>query len=177
FGERGQLMANMEEALEFNKQGASSAGQTSLFGLLEDKSGLPDLKLKPAEPASLTEKLAWEKELLGLYVSGHPLDKHKEKFEKNEHTITKIKEYPNGKGIIIAGLVEEVRMVITKKNDQMAFVKISDLTDSIECVVFPTPYGQFKLLLAPEKCVAIRGTVSLRNGSPSIIIEAVKALE
>lgn len=175
--ERGKLIANMDEALSYNREaGSANSNQDSLFGLMSDKSTIPILKLKDAPTATATEKLAWEKELLGLYLSGHPLDKFRDKFEKTENTITKAKTLKDGSGVVIAGLVEEAKVINTKKGDRMAFVRLADFTDKIECVVFSRVFVAHRDLILPEKCLAIRGKISYRNNEPSIIVESLKEL-
>lgn len=176
-GERGQMLSNMEDVLAYVRENSKSfANQTSLFGGISNKETVPDLKLKPAAPASVFDKLNWEKELLGLYLSGHPLDKFRDKLEKKENTIKHIKTLGNGTTAVIGGLIESIRQISTKKNELMAFVKIADFSDAMEVVVFPKIYAQYKNLLVPEKCLAIRGTVSIRNDEPSILAEAIKEL-
>lgn len=96
FGDRGIMLANLPDLLEHNKEQARlPENQDSLFNIFgdSDAAGVPvqHLKLKDAEKASQTEKLLWEKELLGLYISGHPLDKYKETLEKRDHSIAKVK--------------------------------------------------------------------------------------
>ena len=76
----------------------------------------------------------------------------------------------------IGGIIESIRPVITKNNERMAFLKISDLTGSIEAVVFPSLYKDLVDVLVAEKCIALSGKVSNRNGEKSIIIEAVKEI-
>ena len=186
--ERGQLLANLEDLLAYNKEKIADASQNqdSLFGALAaDASGqtsngfstLPDLRLKPAEPASIADRLLWEKELLGLYLSGHPLDKFREKFAKQETSIKRVREQMReGMTVVVAGIVEEARDLLTKKGDRMMFVKIADFTGSIEAVLFPKTYEQYRTLFALEKCVAIRGRISMRNDTPSIVVEKAKEL-
>jgi DNA polymerase-3 subunit alpha len=177
FGERGQLLGNTEEALAFNR-GVSNlnANQDSLFGGIEE--ALPTLRLKEFPPATKDEKLAWEKELLGLYVSGHPLDAWRDKLEKREMNVKKIKEtLKEGMLVVVAGIVHECKEIITKSNDKMAFLKIADFTDEIEAVVFPKLYKDTLALLQPDKCIVVRGRISLRNGQTSIIVEEVKELK
>ena len=173
-GERGSLLSNLEEMLEYNREATQvSQNQTSLFGGAEI--GLPQFKLRDAPPATQKDKLLWEKELLGLYISGHPLDRIREKLEKREINIRKIKEeMKSSTPVTIAGIIETSRYVITKNNERMAFLKISDLTSSIEAVAFPSIFKASLEILVPEKCVAISGKISFRNGEKSIIIEAVK---
>ncbi|MEI8174800.1 MAG: DNA polymerase III subunit alpha [bacterium] len=175
FGDRGILLSNLEDMLLYNKElGKLAQNQVSLFGGMTETS-VPGFKLKTGTSATQGEKLIWEKELLGLYISGHPLDRIREKLEKRDINIKKIKEeIGNGMPVTIAGIIETVRQVITKNNERMAFIKISDLTDSIEAVVFPSVFKNSIETFVPEKCIALTGKVSLRNGEKSIIIEGVK---
>lgn len=178
-GERGAMFSNIELLLDCSRESARQVGnQDSLFGLMTDTSTLPRLRLEEAPPAEMAEKLAWEKELLGLYVSGHPLDKFKARLEKRDYTIAKIKgEFGDGMTVVVGGIIEEAKSIITKKNEVMAFVRLADLSAAIEVVVFPRVWNEFKNLFAPEQCVAIKGRFSTRNGTPSIIAEKVKELK
>jgi len=178
FGERGVLLGNTEEALLYNReQSKGPTQQNSLFGALgAGGSTLSELTLKHSEPANKSDKLSWEKELLGLYVSGHPLDEHREKLEKREMTIARIKSLAAELAVVAAGIVEEVKPVVTKKGDQMAFVKIADFSGMIEVVIFPKVFIEFKNILVKEKCIAIKGRTSERNGEKSIIAEKMKEL-
>jgi DNA polymerase-3 subunit alpha len=178
FGERGALVANLENILTYNKEkNKNGENQDSLFGLMADTSTVPTLKLEPAPEATVPEKLAWEKELLGLYISGHPLDKFAEKLAGKSVNIKKIIEgAKEGAPVVIGGIVEEAKNIVTKKGDAMLFLKISDLTGSVECVVFPRVFQEFKDMFVLEKCIAIKGKISMRNGAVSIIAEKAKAL-
>jgi DNA polymerase-3 subunit alpha len=175
FGDRGILLSNLEDMLTYNKElNKQASNQVSLFGGMTEI-GAPSFKLKEATNATQRDMLVWEKELLGLYISGHPLDRIRDKIEKRDINIKKIKEeIGNGMPVTFAGIIESVRQVITKKNDRMAFLKISDFTDSIEAVVFPTLFSKSIETFVPEKCIALSGKVSLRNGEKSIVIEGVK---
>ena len=176
FGTRGKLLNNMETILSYNKElGAINKDQISLFGALPEGDETTKLSLAEAPDATKEEKLAWEKELLGLYVSGHPLDRIRDKLEARDLKIKKIKEeLGNGLPVTIAGIIENVRQVVTKKNERMAFIKIADFTGSIEAVTFPSIFKDFIDVLVAEKCIALTGKISNRNGEKSIIIEAVK---
>ncbi|MEK7588301.1 MAG: DNA polymerase III subunit alpha [Patescibacteria group bacterium] len=175
FGDRGVLLGNLEDMLNYNKESSKqNANQISLFGGLTDVQA-PEYKLKPATNATKNEKLIWEKELLGLYISGHPLDRIKKKLEKRDIDIKKIKEKgSNGVAVTIAGIIESVREVITKKNERMAFLKVSDLGGSIEVVAFPSVYKTSEQILKAEKCIAFSGKISVRNEEKTIIMDAVK---
>ena len=174
--ERGQLLANLDELLEYHREvSKQDHSQVSLFGTLTVVATAP-LKLKASPPASMEEKLAWEKELLGLYLSGHPLDRFREKFAQAKEQIKAAKAAREGTLAIVAGVIEEAKVINTRKGERMAFVRLADFNDKIEVVVFSRLFDQFKPLLESERCVAIRGRVSFRNGEPSIVADSLKEL-
>lgn len=175
WNDRGVLLSNLEAMLEYNKENSKqNQNQVSLFGGIS-KIKAPEFKMQAEKIATQAEKLLWEKELLGLYLSGHPLDRLREKLEKRTVNIKRVKEqFGNGMEVTLAGIIETARQVVTRNNERMAFLKISDLTDSIEVVAFPSIFSNSIDLLVPEKCVAFTGKVSNRNGEKSIILEAVK---
>jgi DNA polymerase-3 subunit alpha len=173
--ERNMILGNLETLLEFNKEARNIISQTSLFG------GIGGVKSKitlvEQTPATNKEKLVWEKDLLGLYISGHPLDEYRDRIAKAGTVISKVREeLKNNAPVTMAIIIDTVRMVMTKKNDRMAFVGMSDFTGSIEAVVFPEAYEKNKDLLIAEKIIVLSGKVSTRNNEKSIIIEAVKEI-
>jgi DNA polymerase-3 subunit alpha len=177
-GGRSALMTHIELMLAFHRDATTAAPQDSLFGAM----GKPSLVLPPP-PADgkhhtkLADKLAWEKELLGIYVSGHPLDAHAEKVAKASTTVTEILADPKpGQDLILPVLVAEVRPVLTKSGDRMAFVRFEDKTDSIEAVIFPKLFKEHALLVTSGTCLLIKGKVSIRNGETSFAVENLKAL-
>ena len=178
FGERGQMLGNIEALLQYNKEQAKApTNQDSLFGLMTNSTSVPTLKLAPVPEASSTERLGWEKELLGLYLSGHPLEKYRAMLEKREVTIGTLKATPKeGQVVVLGGLIDEIRPIATKKGDNMLFMKLTDFTGTLEVVVFPRVLAEFKNILLPEACVAIKGKISLRNGEVSMLAEKVKKL-
>lgn len=174
--ERGKLLSNIEQLTNYHQTTLkASENQDSLFALLSDQSSVPQLKLHDTEPARAEEKLLWEKELLGLYISGHPLDRYKAKFT-DENSIKKARESTEGTVLFVAGILEEVKSINTKKGELMAFAKLTDYTGTIECVIFSRIYQQFRELLKVENCVAIKGKISHRNGEPSVVVESLKEL-
>lgn len=176
FGERGKLLANIENLLQFNKESTAEKNQNSLFDL-SPSAGFSKISLASVAPASLGEKLGWEKELLGLYVSGHPLEQFKEKLQNQKITIKKIKEESKENDIVVVGgLIENMRDILTKNGDKMYFIKFVDLTDEIELVVFPRTLQEFSSIFVPDQCIAIKARVSLRNSEKSLIAEKAKKL-
>jgi DNA polymerase-3 subunit alpha len=124
----------------------------------------------------MDQKLLWEKELLGLYVSGHPLDKHKSKLSNQKTTIKHAKEHLRGVETVIAGYIETVNSILTKKGEKMLFVQFSDFSGSIEVVAFPRTLKEHENLFLAGSCIMLKGRVSDRNGNPSFVVEKAKAL-
>ena len=179
FGEdRGIMIANIDLLLAFNKESEKQdSDQNSLFGLMADHSSVPILRLNEAPPAPPKEKLAWEKELLGLYVSGHPLEPYRETIIKKDIDIKKaLENSKEGASVIFAAIIDEIRAVQTKNNETMAFITISDFSGSSEAVVFPRVYREFRELLVVDRCLAVKATINTRNGEKGFIIERVKGL-
>ncbi|MDD3662836.1 MAG: DNA polymerase III subunit alpha [Candidatus Pacebacteria bacterium] len=172
---RNIILGNLEKILAFNKEVKSNSSQNSLFG---DIGGIiTKLSLEPQERVETKDKLAWEKELLGLYISGHPLDIHKEKIEKLCTLIKKIKkEIKPGMPVTVACIIDDIRVVMTKNNSRMAFLKISDYSDSIEAVVFSKLYETSKEFLIKDNIIALQGKISERNGEKSIVIDNLKKI-
>ncbi len=174
FGDRGILLGNIENLTEFNKSFTKqNKDQGSLFGgSLAPKA---KLHLEKTNTATQDEKLAWEKELLGLYVSGHPLDKIKDKIEKTGTNISKIKSHGRNETTVVLGaVVQSVKVIITKKNQQMAFVKIEDLTGTIEAVAFPETYKNHIHSFEEDKILAIKAKINTKDGQKTLVIDSVK---
>lgn len=174
-GERGRLLANLERILLAHKeQMKAPSDQGSLFGALSAPSARIELEDAPA--ASMDERLTWEKELLGLYISGHPLDKHAGKLQNAKNSIKHAKANLVGVETVLAGYVETVQNILTKNGEKMAFLKLHDLSDSIEVVVFPRTLKEHEAVILAGNCIMVKGKISQRNGEPSFVIEKAKAL-
>ncbi len=176
--DRGVMMANLDLLLDYNKEsGQKHENQDSLFGMMADHSSLPSLRLNESPVADMRDKLIWEKELLGLYVSGHPLERFRSVIEKKDTDIKRVLENSKeGASVILAVIIDEVRLVQTKNNETMAFITVSDFSGAVEAVVFPRTYREFKAMIVPDKCLAIKATVNTRNGEKGLAIEKVKGL-
>lgn len=176
--DRGALIGNCETLLAYNKEkGRQSENQDSLFGQMADTSSITDIKLADVPNIDPKEKLAWEKELLGLYISGHPLEKYRDIINKREMDIKKALEtLTDGAEVTLACIITEVRPIVTKKGDAMAFVKVSDFSGELETVVFPKTLVEYRSAIVADKCLAIKGKISERNGQKSVIIDRIKIL-
>ena len=173
---RGKLLANIDLLLSFHREHADvPINQNSLFGASPKSNAT--LNIPAGAPASNTERLAWEKELLGLYVSGHPLDAHKEKLARQKISIKDAKEkFPRGVETVIAGFLENLQYILTKNGERMVFGRLSDYSGSVEVVVFPRTLKENSALLSSGTCVMLKGKFSLRNGESSFVVERAKAL-
>lgn len=177
FEERGKLIANLDNLLAYHKDKMSTPDQqNSLFGLMENPQNISSVHLNPAPAATMKDKLSWEKELLGLYISGHPLAAYKEKLGSKDVNIAKLSDMPEGAVAVIGGMVEEARDVLTKNNERMVFMKLSDLSGSTEVAIFPRVLSEFREFVQNDACIAIKGKVSKRKGETSFIAEKIKAL-
>jgi DNA polymerase-3 subunit alpha len=176
FGDRGTFLQSMEELLAFTKSFSKvDKNQGSLFG--GDNAPKARLQIKEGGIAGKEEKLVWEKELLGLYISGHPLERVQEKIDKNGMHFKRLHEMGHqNMNVVSAAIIDGIRKVITKKGGQMAFVKLSDMTGSMESVIFPDTFREFATILVEQKCVAFKGKLSIRDGEKSITIESLKEI-
>lgn len=175
-GERAQLLKNMEVLLDYHRETRqkNSRNQRSLFSGDNQITSSP--RLAEAPTATSEEKLRWEKELLGLFVSGHPLDRYRAVLEKQKVNIAQVKTFKNRAPVVAGGMIEEAKKVLTKNNEPMLFLKLTDFTDTIEAVVFPRLLSANGGKFAVDGCVAVKGTISMRGGTPSIICEDVRLL-
>ncbi|MDP3785129.1 MAG: DNA polymerase III subunit alpha [bacterium] len=176
-GERARMLENIDTLLSFQREagGTNAKNQSSLFGSSGEKFSYT-LRLKDAPPASSQEKLRWEKELLGLFVSGHPLEKFRAKLEKAPFNIKLVKSMKAGTPVVIGGIIEEMKKVLTRKGEPMLFLRLADFTDTIEAVVFPRLLASSGSIFQPDRCVALKGAVSIRNGASSLICEQARNL-
>jgi len=174
--ERNKLLSNMEDILEINReiQKNMNNGQKDLF---ENSSHFSaSIKLKSAEETPLSEKLNWEKELLGLYVSSHPLESYKSVLTKKALALGKINENIVGRRVRIGGIVSSVKRIITRTGKPMLFLGVEDLTDKIEVVVFPSVIEKNPAAFQENKIVFIKGRVDNRDNIPKIICEEIEEI-
>lgn len=184
---RALLLHNLEHLLMFHKEEQKKeTDQDSLFSLFVENTHVAEVTLEPiptnsiidaTDQAGRANNLMWEKELLGLYVSGHPLDNFKNKLDKLAG-IKIIKDTAKEKQpIVLAGIIEEMRDTVTKKGEKMIFMKMADMNDTIDTVIFPKIFEEFQDILIPENCIVIKGTFSTRNGEKSVLIDKIKMME
>ncbi|MDD3035300.1 MAG: DNA polymerase III subunit alpha [Candidatus Saccharimonadaceae bacterium] len=172
-GDRSDLLFNLDtiQAFASKLQKEASSGQIDLFGSLGQSSQImPTLSIQPAPLKHISrERLMWERELLGLYVSAHPLDNYDTYFEEQTVSLMQITPEMEGKRTTIGGLIMSIRTIITKNGSKMAFVKLEDKTGEAEIIVFPNLYEQVGAKLVQDAVVRATGKINSRdrNGNQS----------
>ncbi len=192
--ERNQILSNLEKLLDWSKknQKIKESGQRGLFDNSTSVSFSNGITLDQVEPANDYEKLTWEKELLGLYISGHPLEKYRGMLEAQTVSIKKIvndlngtatghrnpfeKYYLNGEMVTIGGIITTIKKIMTKKGDPMMFIKVQDLTETIEVVVFPSMIEKNPYAFVENKIVTITGRTDTKDGMPKVIASEVEEI-
>ncbi len=174
FGERGQLLANTEEVLEFTREFFKdlNSGQSSLFG---KSLQMGKLKLRTVAPATKEEKLLWEKEHLGMYVSAHPLDSYK-KVLGSFKSVKQLSLEELGQKVVMGGIISRLKRTMTRKNDPMAFFTLEDMSGSVEVLVFPKIMEKALPLLVNDKIVQVSGRLSDKDEEFKLIADEVKEL-
>lgn len=178
--ERNHLLAGIEQILAYHKDAVRdiSSGQSNLFGKAGGSAVRGELKLRPVSPATKREKLAWERELLGLYVSEHPFKEYAEYFGPS---LVSAEQLPSKKGerglIAVGGIIMDVRQIFTKKkNEPMAFVKLEDMSGTTEVVVFPSVYKDSAHAIVKDAAVMIEGKFDEKDGEAKILADKVTVL-
>ena len=168
FGTRSDLLFNLERIQEYGSKSQKEAlsGQTDLFGF----AGAEDMRVESSielinAPKQHTDKerLTWERELLGLYVSAHPLDRYVKYFEEQTQPLSQIQPNTDGQKATIGGIVIDVRTIITKSGTKMAFVKMEDKTSEGEVIIFPNLYSEINEKLKIDTVLKIEGKISARD--------------
>ncbi|NOZ27542.1 MAG: DNA polymerase III subunit alpha [Chloroflexi bacterium] len=178
FGKRSQLLAVIDRMIGVSVQAhqARDVGQLTLFDLGE--AGFSDASvlypLPEVEEVSRRDLLNWEKELVGVYVSAHPLQQLTVDLSD---VITafcgQVGEELNGQRVVLAGMCADVRRITTKKGDPMAFVQLEDLHGSCEVVVFPRVYEEAQDLLVEDRLILVRGRVEVRDTKTNVIADEI----
>ena len=169
-GERARLIAALDHAVSRAERARRDreSGQTSLLEMV----GSPDVETDDygltidVAPMAGDEKLRLEKELLGLYLSDHPLRRISAELAKLADTqAVEVTSALQDTEVRVAGLVREVRRVVTRKGQIMAYATLEDLTGAVDVVLFPRVFEQTRLLFEPDKVLVVQGKVDARAGS------------
>jgi len=172
-GERNQLLANLDLLLNYNResQSATRSGQVSLFSATP-QIHTPSLRLREADPASKRERLAWEKELLGLYITEHPMEEYLGQLRANR--VLPLKDLAvsvRNQEVSVAGIISGIQKTMTKSGEPMLFVTMEDTTARTEVLVFPKMLAQNPGIWQSEKVLMVRGKISDKDGITKILCD------
>ncbi len=179
FGKRSQLLAVLDSLVANSSEthAARENGQLSLFGALGDDVCIEimPIRLPDMEEVKGREKLQWEKELLGVYTVSHPLQNLGIDLRKVVScACNELDESHDGKNVVLAGMITNVRTINTKKGDQMAFVQIEDFQGQCEVVVFPRTYAEVKEKLVVDSVLIFKGKAQAREGKTSLLLDGIQ---
>ena len=162
FGERGLLLGNVENMLNYNKEIAKSKsnGQSSLFADAPQIEIQNKVKLENYPEADKKEKLAWEKELLGLYISEHPFSEFKDILSSSIVPISSLSAKMKKQQVNICGTISKIKKIMTRANEAMLFVKIEDLVSNVEVLIFPSLLKENSDIWQEGKTVFCQGKLS-----------------
>lgn len=172
---RAQLMAGIDLGLQLAQQSQRRAGQLTLDRLWEGR--VDDLVLPQVREYSRAEMLALEKEVLGLYISGHPLEEYRPALAENTTaTLAELAESAQEQEVMVGGILTALKKIHTRSGEPMAFGTLEDLTASMEVVFFPRTYREYARHIKPEGVVLVRGRVSSAGEEVKILAEEVAPL-
>jgi hypothetical protein len=170
-GNRAQKLDALDVALEVASRAARDreSGQVSLFGDVSVVHEELKPQLRQIAPPPVLEALTWEKETLGIFVSGHPLADVADALARGGAVAVKdLRSREDDEFVTIAGMITAVRRTMTKAQQQMLIATIEDMTGSVECVVFPKSYAMLQGTFVPDAIVTIRGRVRFRERRGSV---------
>lgn len=170
--ERQQLLDNADMILKFvqSYEKEKNSQQASLFGGMSEAAPQHHLQLAATTPATKQQRLAWEKELLSVYVSEHPLGEYKDKLAHLDPIRALDQAKPDAK-VAIGGILTAVKSITTKKGDPMVFATIEDFTSSIEIVVFPKTLKENPAIWTADAMLIVKGKVNDRDNQRTIVVD------
>ncbi|MFA6097354.1 MAG: DNA polymerase III subunit alpha [Candidatus Paceibacterota bacterium] len=179
--ERGKLLSNLEKILSFAKETreAKNNGQFSLFDT-GDSSSLNDinkLNLQETKPATRMDKMSWEKELLGLYVSDHPLKEYSAYLRDNFSGVKSFVKDQVNEIVKVGGIITKIQKIITRSGQAMVFANLEDLTGKVEVLVFPRLLAANQDIWTEGAIVCIKGKLSDKDGVFKILAEEIKRID
>ena len=178
FADRPRLLSVLDRMLRVSTlhHQAHAIGQLTFDTLPANASGDAELLSDqyPVPPISQKEMLAWERELVGTYVSEHPLQRFAANAAQDYLPLDQIDDSLKGRKVTIGGMLRRVRTITTQKGDEMAFVEIEDLTGSIDVVVFPRTYKQCKELFTEDQLLVVQGKVDVRENGVQLIADSMQ---
>ena len=179
YGTRPSVLAGYEEIRNkaMKKQEKKESGQFGLFDAIEDEDKVED-NLPDLPDYTPKEKLEFEKKLLGVYLTDHPLAAALKEVGDIEYTRSDEIDLMvhKGKKVTLVGMIQSLRQILTKKGKEMAFATLEDLTGKVDMVIFPNTYAEVKFDLSQGQAYMVKGTVEDREGDISYLVDSLKPL-
>lgn len=174
-GERLRLFKGIDMIAAFirEKNQADRLQQSSLFG---ESAKVAAMHLPDVPEATRDEKLMWEKELLGLWVSAHPLEDYAVALEESATAIADLRDLTEDKTLTIGGIITSVKKITTKSGLPMLFVNVEDLSSNTEVIVFPRVYKEIGNIFQENAVLLFNGTAKTRSGETKLLVNQVKRL-
>ncbi len=178
FGDQNILLKNTDKLLEFNRsqKKESENGQFNIFSGMSNYEK-PKIKLIDYPEVDLKEKLFWEKQMLGLYITGHPFKIYEEGLKDRIKPIFEVKELKKAQAIEVGGIINSMQKVFTKNNEVMLFLQLEDSTAQIEIIVFPKTCEEYADILVEDNIVLVKGKLNFKDDQPKILAESFSYLE
>lgn len=175
-GERNQIVASIENIIAHSKnfQKNKHSNQVSLFEITDLAE--PEIQLLPTFPATKKQQLAWEKELIGLYISGHPATEFQAYFESSGVPIRNITKDLVGQNISLGGVISKIKKIFLKNQKTMLFATIEDMYSNIELLVFPKILEETGSLWEEDKVILASGKISDKDGSFKLLVDSAKVI-
>jgi hypothetical protein len=170
------MLENLDQLLTYarNFHKAASSGQTDLFGNgARVQLAAPELKMKEAPAARKKEKLIWEKELLGFYVSEHPAKPYQQYISGSGQSVADVLAARAGSDVKTGGVISKIQKIVTKSGEPMVFATVEDTTGKIECLVFPKLLKDTQTLWVEDQLVFVNGKLSDKDGEQKLLIDGV----
>jgi DNA polymerase-3 subunit alpha len=177
FGSRNALLDIMPLIVDRESRLAKRAagGQSGLFDTSSASTDFAITPLPDVPQESEHEKLTWEKELIGAYLTTHPLKKYLKYFGEEILAAPDVKKYGKDKKVKLGGIIADKREITTKSNKDMAFIKIESMQEEVEGVVFSSVYEKYKEKLILDKPYVFLGRTSVREGTTSLVVEELRS--
>ncbi len=180
FGNRASMLNSMELILKYARDAGrvKAMGQTDIFGVMSEDS--PEeaeeyhLEIPELPEVSKKELLGWEKELMGMYLSDHPLGEYKNYFLKHSTACRDLTLDMEGQKVTVGGIITKVHKIVTKKGDPMAFITIEDLSDNVEIIVFPKVYEKNQEMWEEGKIVLVEGKINTKDSAVKVLVDKYK---
>jgi DNA polymerase-3 subunit alpha len=177
---RSQMMASLEDCLDYGQriQREKNDPQMGLFNLTEEQKAINLPSMPAIDEWDEKERLTFEKESLGFYITGHPLSRYEDILEKFTNTTSvALKEQNDGNAVRIGGIVRNTKIIKTKKGDLMAFVTLEDLHGAVEITVFSLLYSKVYDLLTDDSAILVQGHLQKEENSIKLLAESIISMD